>query len=246
MISFNQEDLFLVTGATSGIGEGTARRLNELGATVIATGRNEKKLSELKNSVAYSDNLITEPKDLTEDIGALPKWVKSLKDKYGKLRGLICCAGMDMPKALQIIEEGEAKGLFDVNYFAPLFLAKGFADRRVNTGNNASMVFIASTAGVSPERGQAIYAASKAALIASAKSMSRELADKGIRVNCISPAFVETPMYYKNLETIGANIDEYPLGIGKVEDVSAMAAFLCADEARWITGQNYVLDGGYL
>ena len=76
------------------------------------------------------------------------------------------------------------------------------------------------------------------------KSISKELAPKGVRVNSISPAYVETPMYFKNLENIGTNIEDYPLGIGEPEDVANMAVYLLSEKARWITGQNYVMDGG--
>ena len=136
-----------------------------------------------------------------------------------------------------------SKDVFDINYFVPVFLAKGFADKR-NRTQDASIVFIASSAGVYPDKGQTIYAASKAALIASMKSISKELSSKGVRVNSISPAYVETPMYYKNLENIGTNIEDYPLGIGKPLDIANMSAYLLSSEARWITGQNYIMDGG--
>ena len=136
-----------------------------------------------------------------------------------------------------------SKDVFDINYFVPIFLAKGFSDKR-NRTPNSSIVFIASSAGVYPDKGQTIYAASKAALIASSKSISKELALKGVRVNSVSPAYVETPMYYRNQESIGTNIETYPLGIGKPLDLANMTAFLLSDEARWITGQNYIMDGG--
>lgn len=242
-MKFNKEDIFIVTGASSGIGKAVAQKLNELGASVLAVARSVDKLEETKINSMFPDNIYIEPKDLTENIEELPNFVKNLKEKYGKLRGLICCAGVDNPRALQIIEEKMSKDVFDINYFVPIFLAKGFADKRNHT-QNSSIVFIASSAGVYPDKGQTIYAASKAALIASSKSISKELALKGVRVNSISPAYVETPMYQKNLETIGTNIEDYPLGIGKPDDLANMTAFLLSDEARWITGQNYIMDGG--
>lgn len=242
-MEFNKEDIFLITGASSGIGQGIAQKLNELGAGVIAVARSVNKLEEAKNNSKFPENFFVEPKDLTENIEELPNFIKNLKEKYGKLRGLICCAGIDNPRALQIIEEKMSKDVFDINFFVPVFLAKGFADKRNHT-QNSSIVFIASSAGVYPDKGQTIYAASKAALIAAMKSISKELAQKGVRVNSISPAYVETPMFYKNKENIGANVEDYPLGIGKPIDLANMTAFLLSEEARWITGQNYIMDGG--
>ena len=243
MTEFCKEDIFLVTGASSGIGKAIALMLNEQGASVIAIGRNEERLNALKSEASDSSSIFCEVKELTENIESLPVYVKELKEKYGKLKGLVCAAGVDNPRALQIIEEQMSREVFDINYFAPVFLAKGFADKR-NRTQNAGIVFIASSAGVYPDKGQTIYAASKAALIASMKSISKELAPKGVRINSISPAYVETPMYFKNLENIGTNIEDYPLGIGKPEDVANMAVYLLSEKARWITGQNYVMDGG--
>lgn len=65
-----------------------------------------------------------------------------------------------------------------------------------------------------------------------------------IRINCVSPAYVDTPMYRKNLENIGADLSNYALGVGHPSDVANMVSFLMSNQARWITGQNYILDGG--
>ena len=244
MISFSKEQIFIVTGASSGIGEGIALLINSLGATVIAIGRNQERLLSLKSKSKNPDSLFLEQKDLTENISELPNYIRTLKDKYGKFTGLVCSAGMDMPSPLVALDLNNGKSLFDINYFAPIFLAKGFVDKRVNIGLGASIVFIASTAGVYPEKGQTYYAASKAALIAGAKSISKEISHRGLRCNCISPAFVDTPMYQKNKESIGTDLSNYALGIGKTSDLADMTAFLLSNKARWITGQNYILDGG--
>lgn len=244
MNSFSKEQIFIVTGASSGIGQEITLFLNKLGAKVVAIGRNQDRLLSLKKQSSSPDALFIEQKDLSEDISNLPNYIKALKDKYGKFTGMVCSAGMDMPSPLQALDLNNGKLLFDINYFVPLFLAKGFIDKRVNVGLGSSIVFIASTAGVYPEKGQALYAASKAALIASAKSISKEVASRGLRCNCISPAFVETPMYFKNKESIGADVSNYAFGIGKPNDIAEMSTFLLSDKARWITGQNYIMDGG--
>ena len=244
MIEFTKEDIFLVTGASSGIGKGVAQKLNELGASVIAVARSVEKLEETKQSSKYPENIYLEPKDLTDNIEDLPNFVKLLKEKYGKLRGLVCCAGVDKPISLRMLNYTESKKIFDVNYFAPLMLSKGFADKRNNIGNGATITMIASIAGVHPDKGQLIYSATKAALLASSKIISKELSQSNIRVNCISPAEVETPMYIEKNKMIGSDVNNYPLGIGQPEDIANMVCYLVSKEARWITGQNYVMDGG--
>ena len=247
MIEFKKEDIFLVTGASSGIGQGVALKLNELGATVIATGRSLSKLEETKNNSAHPENIFLEPKNLTENIDELPLWVKSLKEKYGKLRGLVCCAGIIDDQPLSCIEEISAKNLFDTNYFAPIFLAKGFADRRVSIKGIASITFIASISALLGDKSQTIYGGSKAALIASAKTISHELAP-AVRVNCISPGPVNTPMTTRAIEQHGHynTLDGLSLGVGEPDDVANLTVFLVSDKARWKTGQNYILDGGYI
>ena len=145
------------------------------------------------------------------------------------------------------IEEISAKNLFDTNYFAPIFLAKGFADRRVSIKGIASITFIASISALLGDKSQTIYGGSKAALIASAKTISHELAP-AVRVNCISPGPVNTPMTTRAIEQHGHynTLDGLSLGVGEPDDVANLTVFLVSDKARWITGQNYILDGGYI
>jgi NAD(P)-dependent dehydrogenase (short-subunit alcohol dehydrogenase family) len=177
---------------------------------------------------------------------ALPAWLTSLKNKYGKMRGLVHSAGQTLTRPLKMMDYAAAKNIFDINYFVALLLARGFSDRRVNSGNGSSLTFIASTAAHRPARGLAAYAGSKAALVTTAKALALEAAPQSLRVNCISPAFVDTPMARAYWAEFGANPDPaaYPLGLGRPEDVAALAVFLASDGARWITGQNYILDGG--
>lgn len=240
MISFNKEHFFIVTGASSGIGEGISLLLNELGASVIGIARNKKKLDEMKSKCKYPENMNLENKDLTEDIEKLPEYIKSLKEKYGKFQGLVCCAGVTEIKPLQILDLTEMKKIFDINYFAPIFMAKGFADRRINNGKGSSIVFISSVSALKSDKGHTTYAGSKAALSASAKSIAKELTNSGIRVNSVSPSEIKTPMNDGREE----RADVYPFGFGEVDDVANLVIYLLSDKAKWITAQDYVIDCG--
>ena len=252
LISFRPEQHILVTGASSGIGAAIAQRLNALGATIIASGRDQEKLEAMRLSCHAPERTKIEARDLTQKMEELPAWVRELALKYGKLHGLVCSAGMAFPMPLRLLDFEKSRELFYLNYFAPILLAQGFCDRRNNSGKGASIVFIASIAATLPQRAQAIYAGSKAALVESAKCISLEHSTSGLRVNCISPAEVVTPLFYAFNEELGEKEPEktiarrYPLGLGQPEDVSALAAFLLSDNARWITGQNYILDGGLM
>ena len=243
MISFNKEQIFLVTGASSGLGEGTALLLNELGATVVGIARNEERLNKMKSKCKYPENMHLEIKDLTEDIENLPQYVKELKNKYGKFSGMAYCAGIAEVKPLQLLDISSMKKLFNINYFAPVMFVKGFADRRNNIGKGASIVVISSISGLKSDKGHCVYSGSKAAIAASMKSIAREVASQGIRVNCVSPSDVKTPMTMSKIEEENP---KYPFGCGEVSDVANMIVYLLSDKSKWITTQNYVIDCGYM
>lgn len=245
-MEFKKEDIIIVTGASSGIGEGTALMLNEQGATVVAIARNEDRLNAMKAKCKYPENMYIEIKDLAEDIEGLPQYVKELKNKYGKFRGLAYSAGIVEVKPLQLLDVNEMKKLFDINYFAPIMMAKGFADKRNNVGKGTSMVFVASIAGFHCDRAMTTYSGAKAALASSVKSIARELAPHHIRVNCVSPSDIVTPLT-SGVDGLRARKEPlYPMGLGEVSDVANMITFLLSDKAKWITTQNYVVDCGYM
>lgn len=246
---YTSEDIFLVTGATSGIGKGVVLELNKLGATVIAVGRNFEKLNILKDVILISDNLIIVEKDLSKSEG-LDKWIFSISKKYGKLKGLVLSAGIQQITPLRaILSVEKSKELFEINYFSNMQLAKGFCDRRANVGKGSSIIFLSSIAAIRGNAGIVAYSASKGAINSAVKSLAIEVARLGIRVNAVLPGFVMTKMieslpevYTK--EYIKKTNEDYPLGIGKVEDVVSPILFLLSGKARWITGSEIVVDGG--
>ena len=243
-MGFRKEDVFVVTGASSGIGAGVARRLNSDGASVVAIGRSLERLEEVNVAAADSSRFFVEQKELAEDIDGLPQYVKALVSKYGKLRGMVCCAGITELSPLRTLDLAKMRQLFDINYYVPLFMAKGFADRRVNIGAGASFVAIGSIAANSPAKGVITYSGSKAALVTSIRAIAKEFAAAGIRFNTVSPSDIETPMTDNIKEIMDQVRHFYPMGFGKPEDVAAVVSFLSSDEAHWITGQNYVVDCG--
>lgn len=135
--------------------------------------------------------------------------------------------------------------LFNINYFAPLFMAKGILDKRNNVGKGFSLVCIASSAGVRPSKGQCIYSGTKGALIMSMKEISKEVSNYGARVNCVSPSMIKTPMtVYEGAVLQDDNKEKYPFGWGEPYDVANMICYLLSDKAKYISGQNYVIDSG--
>ena len=249
MINFNKEQIYIVTGASSGIGEATAILLNELGATVVGIGRNQERLEAMKAKCKYPENMFLEQKDLTEDIEGLPKYVKSLKEKYGKFSGMAYCAGVSAVNPLRTVTYEYLTNIFDINYFAPIMMIKSIGDKRNNIGLGTSIVTISSIDAVLNSKGQSVYGASKAALSASVKALSRELTQQnGVRINAVLPSMIKTPMTIpvEDLDANKADIESglYPFGWGNPNDVANMIVYLLSDKAKFISGQNYVIDGG--
>lgn len=237
---FSSKQRFIITGASSGIGKEIALFLNRLGATVIGIGRDTGRLNEMKSNAFRPENVFVEQKDLTANIEDLSSYVKKLKEKYGKFSGMVYCAGVVPIQPLAITDINTVQNTLNINYLAPIFLAKGMADKRNNVGAGTSMVFLSSAAARISDKGHLAYAGSKAALCAAVKSMAKEYAKNKIRMNCILPSNIRTSKSPQ--EYIDSQIQQYPMGFGEPQDVAELVAFLLSKEASWITGQNYVLD----
>lgn len=241
MASYSSDDIFIVTGASSGIGKALALKLNKEGASVVGIGRSIEKLENVRQESEYPELFHVEQRDLAVDVDNLPQYITSLKVKYGKFKGLACVAGEANIATTQMLSQQLIGRIFLINYTVPMLLTKGFIDKRNNIGAGAGILYIASDAGVHPDKGLVVYGASKAALINSAISISKELAGRKIRCNCISPAWVNTPMYAQQNENFGLDLSNYALGLGSADDVAALGVFLLSDAAGWISGENYTM-----
>ena len=182
MVSFTAEQRFIVTGASSGIGEGVALLLNELGATVIGIGRNVERLNGMKAKTKNPENMFLEKKNLVEDIQGLPVYVKELKEKYGKFSGMVYCAGVSALMPAKAYDFSYAQEIFLNNYFAPLFMTKGLIDKRNTVGRGTAIVIISSIDAILATRGQSLYSGAKGALCSTMRAISKEITPYGYRV----------------------------------------------------------------
>lgn len=191
MTTFNPFTLegktILVTGASSGIGRGIAIACSKMGATVIINGRNEQRLAETMTEMQGEENIslaadLSDSNSLTEMVSRLPK-----------LDGIVHCAGIGQRVLCKQLQEADLDTMMDVNFKAPVMLqTEILKQKKINKG--ASIVFIASIASDSPSIGNAVYSASKGAIISYANCLALELAPRKIRVNCILPAMIWTDL----------------------------------------------------
>jgi NAD(P)-dependent dehydrogenase (short-subunit alcohol dehydrogenase family) len=248
MFTFSKKDIYLVTGASSGIGFAISKFIANSGATIVASGRNLDKLNELKENTDSSDIYIEE-KDLSESLDDLSSWIDQLVVKYGKFKGIVYSAGLQETRPIQAFKIDDAKKVFDINYFGFISLVKAFSKPKNNIGNGSSIICISSIASKVGLPATVNYSASKGAINSAVKCLAVELANKGIRVNSILSGHILTDMITneKNINTdkyIKKLESKYPLGLGKPENIADLAAFLLSDRSSWITGTNIVIDGG--
>ena len=243
MIEFNSSQIFLVTGASSGLGRAISIQLTQLGGKVLGIGRNE---DELKKTSELCDSGLFVPivRDLITDIDSNTKWVSELVKEQGKFSGIVLSAGIQHTLPLQAEKYQKMLDLFNINLFANISLAKGFAKKINNSGPGSSIVFLSSYTSLVGLGGLTAYSASKGAINSAVKTMAVELSKNGIRVNAVLPGHVKTELLEGNKSMIEALEPKYPLGLGNPEDVANLTSFLLSDKSKWITGALIPIDGG--
>jgi NAD(P)-dependent dehydrogenase (short-subunit alcohol dehydrogenase family) len=239
----------LITGASAGIGRATAVLLSRLGARMILTARNTDGLDETAALLTGGGCHRIAAFDLAE-LEEIPAWLAGIAQEAGPLSALIHCAGVASMLPLRSLRLEHLDQIMRVNFYSAAVLTREFTRKRMHQ-EGASIVFVASVAGMLGAPARTAYSASKGALIAFARSAAMELAKSGIRVNCVAPSYVQTELYEKTMtaltpERLQALLDAtQPLGLGAPADVANAIAFLVADTGRWITGTVLAVDGGY-
>lgn len=230
----------LVTGASSGIGRGIAIACADMGAQLILTGRNVARLQETLAHLEgeghrYISAELTDTKERTALVEQLPP-----------LHGVVHCAGVGSRVPCKMITQEDIDYVLKPNTEAPMLLqAELLAEKKLQ--KSASVVIIASAAANMPAVGNAVYSASKAAMVAYAKCLALELAPRNIRVNCISPTMVWT-----DLALLGASVEQltgaekqYPLKrYGQPQDIAHLAVYMLSDASTWMTGSDVAITGG--
>ena len=241
-----QGKTIVITGASSGIGRQCAIQCSQMGARVIAIGRNQQRLSEVA-ALLDGDGHETISYDLT-DLNGIATMASQIHEKHGKVDGLIHSAGIERTAPSKLLTPEDYETLHTVNTVSGFELVRQLCQVK-HFNNGGSVVLIASISGVIARRGLAAYAASKGALVSGARVLALELSKRRIRVNCVSPGTVKTPLMEKYLSTLSEadykkRIDGFPLGLGEPSDIANACVYLLSDASKWMTGQNLIVDGG--
>jgi len=230
----------VITGGNSGIGFAVAQRFVREGAYVFITGRRQ---AELDSAVALlGENAQAVQGDLTSSAD-IARLYQTVKDQKGKLDILVVNSGISEYAVLDDITESHFDKTFNLNARAALFSVQGAVP--LMTGGGA-VVLIGSIAGSIGTEGYGVYGATKAVVRSYARTWTKELSSRGIRVNTLSPGPIETPMFAKVTDEMRKTLtDLIPLRrLGRPEEVAAAALFLASDESSFIAGAELCIDGG--
>ena len=233
----------IITGGTSGIGLATAKKFLNANYNCVLVGRSQKKFDDLN----FKDKRV---KFISADVGDVENCNRVVSDtvkSFGGVDVLINCAGIYVDGAISFVTEKSFDEVFATNVKGTFFMCKEAVDELIKS--QGAIVNVASDAGVRGNYFCALYAASKGAVVAFTKSLALELATFPVRVNCVAPADIWTPLTQRQLELSGETVDDlakiYPLNrIGTAEEVASAIYFLASDSASFITGEILNVNGG--
>jgi NAD(P)-dependent dehydrogenase (short-subunit alcohol dehydrogenase family) len=230
----------VVTGGNSGIGLAVARRFADEGAFVFITGRRQAQLDEAVAAIGHNVEAVQGDATVAADLDRL---FARVKEKAGRLDILVTSSGVSDYAPIDEVTEDHFDKTFDLNARATVFTVQKALPLM---GEGGAIVLVGSIAGFIGTAGYGMYGASKAAVRSFARTWTRELAPRGIRVNTLSPGPIDTPMFDAASEEVRKLVTTHiPFGrMGRPEEVAAAALFLASDESSYIAGAELCIDGG--
>lgn len=245
MFDFSNQRV-IVTGGTRGIGAGIAAAFLNAGATVIAVySANDTAANEFKNkNEQYASRLDIQKYDVSSS-QAVKDFFKYLNEKYSSLEVLVNNSGIRQDAVAALMTDEQWKKVLEVNLNGSFYMSREIIPRFMS-GRFGRIINISSLGGDLGFPGQANYAASKAGQLAMTKSLSKEVAKKGITVNCVSPGFIDTELISDLPEEQRKEyLKMIPLKrFGKIQEVAHAVLFLASRDASYITGTSITVAGG--
>lgn len=242
-----ENKVIIVTGASSGIGAQCAIDCSKMGAKVVLVARNEERLKQTLEQMEGDGHLIKSFD--VNNLDQIKVFLFSIIGEIGKVDGFVHAAGIEITKPIKLLTPEDYDIVYRTNALACFEFVHQLAS--IKTMNNGgSIVMISSISGIIGRGSVAAYAASKGAMFSASRTMAIEFAKRNIRVNCISPGTVLTPMMQSVLDSMDdesrtKRVEGFLLGLGETTDISNACIYLLSDASKWVTGQNLIVDGGY-
>ena len=235
----------IVTGASRGIGKVIAEQIAKVGAKTVCVSRSQNDVEEVANGINKRGFTATAMACDISNGKQFQELVKSVIEKFGSVDILVNNAGVTKDNLIMRMSDDDWNVVINTNLKGAFNGTKAVI-RHMMKQRSGHIINISSVVGLIGNAGQANYAASKAGLIGLTKATAKELASRGITANCIAPGYIETDMTNRLPEkTKKALIEQIPLGhIGQATDIAATVCFLASDDAGYITGQTFTVDGG--
>lgn len=238
----------VITGGNAGIGEAVAKRVAAEGGLVVITGRRQAELDRVVLDIeAKGGHALAVAGSVTDEAHATDTVAKTLKT-FGRIDGLVNNAGVgDFGKRIHEMDDATWANVIDVNVTGVLRMTRAVVPQMLKQ-RRGSIVNISSIASVVGIPALPAYAASKGAVDALTRAIAIDYAQDGIRCNVVNPGLIDTPMaapLMANPEQLVPILTHYLLKRpGKPEEVASMVLYLLSDEAGWVTGGTYMIDGG--
>lgn len=237
----------LITGASSGIGRAVSMRLSRQHGHLVIGGRDRNALEETARLCATGAACIPWVCDLDDPATIENSLGNLLRDHDLNVTGFVHVAGRVRVQPTRLETTASLLETFNVNFFSAAEICRMLISKKSNNKALIATVFISSIYARTAAKGHAAYCASKAALDGYMRALAAELAP--MRFNSVLPGGIRTKMsgaMLANPELAAKTATDYPLGIGEPEDIAAAVDWLLSDDARWITGAEFIIDGGRL
>ena len=235
----------IVTGASRGIGEAIAKQLSSCGAKTILIARNFDQLVAVKETIISNGGIAESMAGDVSNLNSISEIVTNTIDKLGRIDILINNAGISRDNIIMRMKEDDWDSVMNINLKGCFNGIKSVA-RPMIKNKAGRIINITSVIGQIGNAGQSNYAASKAGIMGLTKSMAKELGSRNITVNAVAPGYITTDMTNELNDEVKEQMkSSIPLGrLGTPDDVANLVCFLASDEAGYITGQTFNVDGG--